>query len=297
MPISKEHMEALKDGRTQIQFAQENPKKPGSKWDRYEAYKGTTTIAQATEKKAGWQDLTADFEKGYLKIMQEMDVEVVQASTKRPAPEGTPDREAQARTKAQASDLMPRTLPTEIQDPISKVEMSAATIATLRAVMREEISTGMSALESRLTNKMDEQYIQMKKDLEEERVARARLEERVAQLESNHVTKENKNEVSEEVDKSIAVIGGFGDNTVEEAKKLVHELLEHVHGFHEVSMVDGNSVVGLAQFDTPGNAMKLIKVTKETCRNPTCWFVGGRKSESGGTKSFQNCEQVEEISH
>ena len=63
MPIAKEHMEAFKDGSTQIQFAQENPKKPGSKaWDRYEAYKRTTTIAQATENKAGWQDLTADFE-------------------------------------------------------------------------------------------------------------------------------------------------------------------------------------------------------------------------------------------
>ena len=207
MPISKEHMEALKNGNTQIQFAQENPKKSGSKaWERYEAYKGTTTIAQASEKKAGWQDLTAD-----------MDVEVVQASTKRPAPEGTPDCEAQARTKAQASDLLPRTLPTEVQDPISKVEMSAATIATLRAVMREEINTGMCALESRLTNKMDEQYIQMRKDLEEEKVARARLEERVAQLESNHVTKENKNEVTEEVDKSIAVIGGFGER--EQLKK------------------------------------------------------------------------------
>jgi len=183
------------------------PKKSGSKaWERYEAYKGTTTIAQATEKKAGWQDLTADFEKGFLKITQDMDVEVVRVSTKRPAPEGTPDRETQARTKTQASDLLPRTLPTEIQDPISKVEMSAATIATLRAVMREEINTGMCALESRLTNKMDEQYIQMKKDLEEEKVARTRLEERVAQLESNHVTKENKNEVTEKVDKSIAVL-------------------------------------------------------------------------------------------
>ena len=32
-------------------------------WDRYETYKGTTTIAQATENKAGWQDLTADFKK------------------------------------------------------------------------------------------------------------------------------------------------------------------------------------------------------------------------------------------
>ena len=133
-------------------------------------------------------------------------MEVVRVSTKRPAPEGTPDRETQARTKTQASDLLPRTLPTEIQDPISKVEMSAATIATLRAVMREEINTGMCALESRLTNKMDEQYIQMKKDLEEEKVARTRLEERVAQLESNHVTKENKNEVTEKVDKSIAVL-------------------------------------------------------------------------------------------
>ena len=264
MPISKEHMEALKNGNTQIQFAQENPKKSGSKaWERYEAYKGATTIAQASEKKAGWQDLTADFEKGFLKITQDMDVEVVQASTKRPAPEGTPDREAQARTKAQASDLLPRTLPTEVQDPISKVEMSAATIATLRAVMREEINTGMCALESRLTNKMDEQYIQMRKDLEEEKVARARLEERVAQLESNHVTKENKNEVTEEVDKSIAVIGGFGERTVEEAEKLVHELLEHVQGFHEVSMVDSNSVVGLAQFDTAGNAMKFIRSQKK----------------------------------
>ena len=77
--------------------------------------------------------------------------------------------------------------------------------------MREEINTGMCAWESRLTNKMDEQYIQMRKDLEEEKVARARLEERVAQLESNHVTKENKNEVTEEVDKSIAVIGGCGE--------------------------------------------------------------------------------------
>ena len=51
---------------------------------------------------------------------------------------------------------------TEVQDPISKLEMSAATIAALSAVMPEEISIGMSALESRLTNKRDEQLIQMK---------------------------------------------------------------------------------------------------------------------------------------
>ena len=126
--------------------------------------------------------LSGEDKKGLLKIMQEMDVDTAQGSTKRPAPEGTPDREAQARTKAQASDLMPRALPTEVQDPISKVKMSAATIATLRAVMREEISIGMSALENSLTNKMDEQFIQMKQDLEQERSARTMLEKRVVQL-------------------------------------------------------------------------------------------------------------------
>ena len=91
----------------------------------------------------------------------------------------------------------------------------------------------------------------------------------MAQLESERVTKENKNEVTEEVAKSIAVIGGFGEKTVEEAEKLAHELLEHVHGFHEVSMVDGNSVVGIAQFDTPGNAMKFIRSQKNTHKSPS----------------------------
>ena len=125
MPLSKEQMDLLKDGSTPIQFAKDNPKKVGSKaWDRYEQYKDANPISQAMEKKAGWQDLTADFEKGFLKIMKDMDVEV-QGPIKRPAPEGTPDREAQARTKSQASTLILRSLPTEIEDPISKVEISA----------------------------------------------------------------------------------------------------------------------------------------------------------------------------
>ena len=66
MPLSKEQMDLLKDGSTPIQFAKDNPKKVGSKaWDRYEQYKDANSISQAMEKKAGWQDLTADFEKGF----------------------------------------------------------------------------------------------------------------------------------------------------------------------------------------------------------------------------------------
>ena len=122
--------------------------------------------------------------------------------------------------------------------------------------MREEISIGMCALESRLKNNMDEQFIQMKQDLEQARSARTMLEERVAQLESKQATKENTNAVTEAVDKSIAVIGGFGETPVEKAEKFAHDLLKHVHGFHEVSMVDGNSIV-VAQFDTLANARNL----------------------------------------
>ena len=81
----------------------------------------------------------------------------------------------------------------------------------------------------------------------------------MAQLQYKQATKENTNDVTEAIDKSIAVIGGFGETTVEEAEKLAHDLLTHVHGFHEVSMVDGTSIVGLAQFDTPAIALKFIR--------------------------------------
>ena len=222
-------------------------------------------------------------------------MDTAQGSTKRPPPEGTPDREAQAHTKAHASDLMPRILPTEVQDPISEVEMSAATIATLRAVMREEISIGMSALESRLTNNMDEQFIKTKQDLEQERSARTMLEERVAQLESKQATKENTNDVTEAVDKSIAAIGGFGETTVEEAEKFAYDLLKHVHGFHEVSMVDGNSIVGLAQFNTPAHAMKFIRSQKKQpqVQQTNC---GWQKTVRPHVDPGQNCQQIEKVS-
>ena len=264
MPLSKEQMDLLKDGSTPIQFAKDNPKKVGSKaWDRYEQYKDANSISQAMEKKAGWQDLTADFEKGFLKIMKDMDVEV-QGPTKRPAPEGTPDREAQARTKSQASDLIPRSLPTEIGDPISKVEISAATLTALRMVMREEITHGVSAMESRLMNKMDEQIQNMKADIEKERAARSLLETRLHHLEVNQNMNTGVDKMNDEVDKSIAVIGGFGDKGIEEAEDVLKELLAHIDGFQDVNFVESNSgVLGLAQFDTPSSAFKFVRSQKK----------------------------------
>ena len=162
--------------------------------------------------------------------------------------------------------------------------------------MREEISLGMSALESRLTNKMEDQFIQMKQDLEQERSARTMLEERVAQLEPKQATKENANDVTDAVDKSIAVIGGFGETPVEEAEKLAHDLLKHVHGFHEVSMVDSNSIVGLAQFDTPAHAMKFIRSQKkhpEPVRQKMAGPIGHRREKE--MKREQIAKYIHEI--
>lgn len=46
------------------------------------------------------------------------------------------------------------------------------------------------------------------------------LEERVAQLECRQATKENANDVTEAVGKSIAMMGGFAETTVEKSEKL-----------------------------------------------------------------------------
>ena len=49
---------------------QNNPKKVGTKaWERFEKYKHATTIGEANEKGANWQDVSSDFEKGFLRLV------------------------------------------------------------------------------------------------------------------------------------------------------------------------------------------------------------------------------------
>lgn len=71
-----------------------------------------------------------DLKIGFLKVMESMD-EDMPPFTKRSALEGTPRRESQARacTKEPPSQMMPQVLVPKVCDPVSKVEMSAATIA------------------------------------------------------------------------------------------------------------------------------------------------------------------------
>ena len=61
--------------------------------------------------------------------------------------------------------------------------MSAATIAALRMMMREEFANGMGDMETRLSGKIDAALHEVKAEVEQEREARRQLEERVCQLE------------------------------------------------------------------------------------------------------------------
>ena len=184
MPLSEGQISVLKNGATSISIQTENPKKTGSKaWERFEKYKHATTIAEAMGNSANWQDLSGDFEKGYMKIV-DAGHETMTSSTKRSAPEGTPDREAHARAKFQPTQLVPQVLVPEVLDPINKVEMSAATIAALRSIMREEFKHGMAEMETMLASKIENSVGELRKEIASERDARQHVEERISHLEA-----------------------------------------------------------------------------------------------------------------
>ena len=214
MPLSQLQIDALKTPTTVIEIQTDNPKKPGSKAaERFDCYKMATTIQEATNQGANWQDLSADFEKGYLKIRDikpaDIDMEA-NGSTKRGAPEGTPDREADARSKLPSTAVVPRALAVEPVESGAKVEMSAATISALRSMMRDEIRYGMVEMEQRFSAKLSTAMGEIREELGAEKVARQQLEERLSHLEQPNMGEQGKhgphNFEDEDVDKSVVVV-------------------------------------------------------------------------------------------
>ena len=94
MPLSSEQKRRLKDPTTKVKFEQENTKSPGSKaYQRYEQYKGSTTIHDATQNGAQWQDITVDFEKGWLVVEGLADlIEMEEAKEDKRSKKDTPRR-------------------------------------------------------------------------------------------------------------------------------------------------------------------------------------------------------------
>ena len=233
-------------------------------------------------------------EKGFLKVMDFIDDDMP-PSTKRSAPEGTPDRESQARasTKVPPSQMMPQVLVPEVCDPVSKVEMSAATTA-LRMMMREEFANRMGDMETRLSGKIDAALQERKAEIEQEREARRQLEERVRQLAEQPRAAKMHSHADDEVDKSVVVIGGFADDVLEQAGKMVRDLLAHVGGFTDVEIAGANSNIALATFDCPMHALKFVRNQRKhpTMMSNKLWAAENRsKNESDRCKILSNAKK------
>ena len=184
--------------------------------------------------------------------------------------------------------IVPKALIPESSEPVSKVEMSAATIAALRAMMRDE-------RKHRFTNKLDRAIGDMKEKLKVETAARQQLEERILHLEQNSLKKINStmdagNEG--EVDKAVAVVGGFVDKAIEEVETLVEEMMHGVHGYKEVEITDITPPLALATFDTPVQAMKFIRSQK---KNATLQANKLSVSENRSRAERMRCKAISKI--
>ena len=300
MPLSQLQIDALKNPTTVIEIQTDNPKKPGSRAaERFDRYKMATTIQEATNQGANWQDLSADFEKGYLKIRDIKPADIVMeanGSTKRGAPEGTPDREADARSKLPSTAVVPRALAVEPVESGAKVEMSAATISALRSMMRDEIRYGMVEMEQRFSAKLSTAMGEIREELGAEKVARQQLEERLSHLERQNMGEQGKhgphNFEDEDVDKSVVVVGGFVEKSLADVEALVQEMMVGIKGYKDVDMIDVEPPLALARFDSQGEAMKFIRSQKKnaTVQTNKLWA-----SENRSKTERSRCKIVSKI--
>ena len=176
---------------TKIMVQMENPKKIWPKnRDKFDKYKHAKSIGEATQAGANWQDVSVAFKKGFLKLMDSID-EDIPPSTKRSAPEGTPDQESQRRALAKVppAQMLPQIFVPEVCDSVSKVEMSTATIAPLRMTMREEFASGMVTWKPGCLEGLTRPLHEARAEVAQEHAARRQLEEKVRQLEEQHVGK------------------------------------------------------------------------------------------------------------
>ena len=97
-------------------------------------------------------------------------------------------------------------------------------------------------MEHRFSAKLDNAIGEVKEELCVEKASRQRLEGRVAQLEQQHVREQAASTAQlfedEDVDKSVVVVGGFGDQALEDAEMLVQQMMVGIAGFKEVDMVN-----------------------------------------------------------
>jgi len=87
----------------------------------------------------------------------------------------------------------------------------------------------MLEMEHRFCTKLDNAIGEVKEELCVERASRQQLQERVAQVEQQNVRDQAASTPQrfedEDVDKSVVVVGGFGDTELEDAEALVQQMM------------------------------------------------------------------------
>ena len=177
-------------------------------------------------------------------------------SNKRMAAEGTPDREALARSKVAAVTPVTKDLLSEMSNHASTVkqDINPATMAAFRAILREELGD----MEAKLTTNFEGTLGQLRADLQAEQHARERLEQRVSQLEAGAPPSAQ----ADDVDKTVAVIGGFGEMDPTTAESEIQDMLRNVDGFSGVYTTSPTPTVVFAQFTSPEKVLKFIRTQK-----------------------------------
>ena len=195
-------------------------------------------------------NLISDFEKGYMKFSIREDV-AMPASTKRAAIEGTPDKEAEQRSRVSPSQVAPCFGPSSCWS----CEQGGNEWCNNRGIEEDDAWRGEAW---RVAARLDQSLGFLKDQFCEEKEARQKLEERVRLFNDKIGNNVAKGEPDDDVDKSVVVLGGFREKELEEAHDLVNRVMAEVDGFKEVHFTNNIPTIALADFETPMKAMKFI---------------------------------------
>ena len=101
------------------------------------------------------------------------------------------------------------------------------------------------------------------------------------------------NKVEDGVDKSVVVLGGFGDKELEEARDILNRVMAEVDGFKDVHFSNNTPIIALADVESPMKVMKFhFAATDATHR---CNMRSFGKPVHPGKADVQDHQQIEEI--
>ena len=159
-------------------------------------------------------------------------------------------------------------------------------------MMGEEFKHGMAAMETMLASKIERSVGELRKEIASERNARQHLEGRISHLEAKNFNSNMPDSEEDVVDKSMIVIGGFAADALENADKIVQDMLAGVDGFREVDMAGSKQDIALASFDAPQKAMQFIRSqrTNPAMKSQNLWV-----SENRSRSERMRCKVVSKI--